>query len=1688
MKKTLIFVLFICNLYVTAQTTDSQVFDYQSEVSKLVNIPNSPESQAFTKYGDVGVSLYTGVPDINVPVHVIKGRELDLPISLTYDASGIKVEQIATWVGLGWNLNIGGRISRQVNGLADDYLQGGYNSIFDILTLKYVKRYREFNNEYSSISALTGYFDFLRLVNSNHIDSQPDFYSLNVMGLNETFAFDTYGDMEPKVLGNPRIKITKVGGTQSNMPISQWTVTGEDGTTYQFSATETTLRQNNDLGAPNSPPPGAITSEYYSSWLLTKVVSPNGKDVYDFYYTPFASEQQDLFASSASMVTNPIYPSVYEYQEPAVSYSSSPTVFIAQKFLNSIHHNGTEVVSLQLGNRYDTSTNSALNGLIIKNRNGRIIKEIDFDYGYFNLDGQAPELKNKNDIRLKLDNLHIKGRDAKAYQTYTFNYIQPDKLPSRNSLSQDYLGYYNGASNTVLYPKHTEGTRIFDGADREPSNTHSQIGLLNKITYPTGGHTQFIYENHDTYTAQTYDVVQNFGGLSLNGNSNTSNSLYKDSNGQYCDDQYLDYGLPKIAITTFTITEADYYTISYSKSGDGQASVANFGSGQAAYSSFCDFYQDPNNKVFWNSFSSKQEIKYLEAGKYQAMLVVDDNIGGYGSANFIVKRTITKTKFVNAPIGGHRVSEISDYTAEGIMATTKTYKYIENNKTTSNVNYKPVFAYTKPYYGSGSGSTTGPSTQLVRTVAFPQGDQPYVTYSSVLETVKKISGNGTFGSTRYRFYQGTKGSSPRPDVPYENNFYGSQKIGQLSLQQQYNSSGTSLSQTGYDYQEAQDLSSKGFAVYQDENYSNSQIAVKKYSKPDGTIYYVLEYLGKNLITTNNICTNPAAYGYEMCLDDSFSPLRKRSTFARGMAGGVSVIKSEQYNYSGMDTLKVNNATYNYYDPNIDYLVRSRISNTSNDSSIKEVFYYPKDNLLPGASNLVSANRLSEVMKTVSSEISTSDGTEKNIAVRQLGYAPINSTAILPTTISTSKGDNAMEDRVRFKYDSISANLKEAYQDFGPHTFYLWGYDSMYPVAKIENATYDQVMTTGVNMTVINSLTTTADDMRFELDKIRNHPSMENATVNTYTYDPQIGVTSMTDASGYTFHYYYDPFNRLSYIEDAEDHVIKKYSYNYDGQQQEGLPALSANINLPPSALLNNNTLLSTSISGGSGSFVYQWKINGQTLSSNSPSLSYTFEATGDTQVSFTVIDLVTGLSESASGIVSVYTPLSTPSITSDNTHMVKGSSNGFTISGIGGGSGNRSYEWYINSVQQLVAGTVFSPTFGSAGTYTVTFRVKDNLIPGHYEEASKIVYVYEPLNTPGVAANPTYVVNGTSISFTTSGIGGGSGSYRYEWDVNNVMQPGATGTSFSYIPPSAATYTVKFVVRDDIIPNHYVKGVITVYSYNSLSTPNLSADKTYIIEGNNINFTTSGIGGGSGNRRYEWYINNVKQTSTSASYNKQFTADGTYTIKFRVIDTSTGQYIDRSKTVYVYNPLIPGTISVPSTITVGNNTTFNINPSGAGGTYTYYWTITSPWKTYNSSLKSFALPMDYDYYGVNSISCKVTDTKTGDTKTVNASFTVNGASALTGGRLTSTTVNTTTYSKRYRVTVQNPSNGSGYYSYKWYRNGSSILAGTSSNIYVEVNCTLPISSVECEITDTRTGQVQLVRASFRFIGDCSGGQ
>jgi hypothetical protein len=78
--------------------------------------PTQPEMTSFQSVGsDNLVNLFTGDFSYNIPLMDVGGY----PINLFYDG-GVSMEQDASWVGLGWNINPG-TVSRNMRGLPDDF-------------------------------------------------------------------------------------------------------------------------------------------------------------------------------------------------------------------------------------------------------------------------------------------------------------------------------------------------------------------------------------------------------------------------------------------------------------------------------------------------------------------------------------------------------------------------------------------------------------------------------------------------------------------------------------------------------------------------------------------------------------------------------------------------------------------------------------------------------------------------------------------------------------------------------------------------------------------------------------------------------------------------------------------------------------------------------------------------------------------------------------------------------------------------------------------------------------------------------------------------------------------------------------------------------------------------------------------------------------------------------------------------------------------------------------------------------------------------------------------------------------------------------------------------------------------------------------------------------------------------------
>ena len=92
------------------------------------NGPNAPEAAAFEPVDATDmVNLSTGDLSYVLPLLNVPSPEGGYPLALSYHA-GIAMDQEASWVGLGWNINVG-TINRQTRNLPDDFGGGTEDKI-----------------------------------------------------------------------------------------------------------------------------------------------------------------------------------------------------------------------------------------------------------------------------------------------------------------------------------------------------------------------------------------------------------------------------------------------------------------------------------------------------------------------------------------------------------------------------------------------------------------------------------------------------------------------------------------------------------------------------------------------------------------------------------------------------------------------------------------------------------------------------------------------------------------------------------------------------------------------------------------------------------------------------------------------------------------------------------------------------------------------------------------------------------------------------------------------------------------------------------------------------------------------------------------------------------------------------------------------------------------------------------------------------------------------------------------------------------------------------------------------------------------------------------------------------------------------------------------------------------------------
>jgi hypothetical protein len=452
-------------LYLILFTIVSKGVSQTDGVTAVVNriISPSPTVAAIGKYEDVPVNECTGIPSISIPLDAVKVIDYSLPISLSYYAGGIRVEERAAWTGLGWSLNAGGVITRVVRGKPDE---SGYTGNDGLLI-----------PANGNVSQYT-HDGFMLLKNcaTNVIDLQPDEYYFSFAGYSGKFVIAPDGTTHLM----PASSIKIVRETYARKP--RFVVTTDDGMIYIFAATETTEPSDNgEYGTP--------IGAYFSSWYLTSISFPDSKQTITFEYNDYTSvASKNYFYTERWQVIPPNGAGL------VAANTNSSSIRTYGLHLSKINFPEGYVQFVPKNEaRVDIPGDQILEFVKFYDNANVLVKNYKLGYTYYNNTASDGSLK-----RLRLETIQELGLSGGTIPPYTFNY-NSDFLPSINSFDQDHWGFYNGAGNSKLIPAGKIGSQLIPGADREIFADKAKQGILEKITYPTGGTTVFEFEGNTQY-------------------------------------------------------------------------------------------------------------------------------------------------------------------------------------------------------------------------------------------------------------------------------------------------------------------------------------------------------------------------------------------------------------------------------------------------------------------------------------------------------------------------------------------------------------------------------------------------------------------------------------------------------------------------------------------------------------------------------------------------------------------------------------------------------------------------------------------------------------------------------------------------------------------------------------------------------------------------------------------------------------------------------------------------------------------------------------------------------------------------------------------------------------------------------------------------------------------------------------
>ncbi|MDN5214952.1 PKD domain-containing protein [Fulvivirgaceae bacterium BMA12] len=437
----------------------------QPAQGQTIYTSGSYNSNSMTRGTAIPINHFTGVPNISIPLFSLPGRALSVPISLSYHAGGHKVKDIANWVGLGWNLQVGGVITRTVRGIPDEVSNG------------YCGTNEKGSLAGDNLTADVTNYNYISYVQSGTWDGQPDDFHFNVMGLSGRFSLDENGVAYTIPTSNIKIEPGICSGTE-------WVITDEAGMRYIFANTSSSKEESTVKYM------GSVVSTHTTAWYLTKIETPNQTEEITFTYQSGGSQTTGNTQSvSYAHMAGDDDRTCLDFND----YDRTDYITVDTKVISSITSSlGSVSFILSSDRRLDLWSGYSLSRIEVFDNASNYIRSFWLNYGYFYSDSFVPN--DRNTRRLKLESVYDDGRLITS-----FDYNETVNLPSRESNGTDHWGFY-GNNPSVLFPEFNHPVYgNFGGSDRSTNHTRVTANLISKITYGSGASVQFTFESNQYY-------------------------------------------------------------------------------------------------------------------------------------------------------------------------------------------------------------------------------------------------------------------------------------------------------------------------------------------------------------------------------------------------------------------------------------------------------------------------------------------------------------------------------------------------------------------------------------------------------------------------------------------------------------------------------------------------------------------------------------------------------------------------------------------------------------------------------------------------------------------------------------------------------------------------------------------------------------------------------------------------------------------------------------------------------------------------------------------------------------------------------------------------------------------------------------------------------------------------------------